>query len=116
MKTRYDELVEQFKAFHDEHPEVWVLFKRFAFQMIGKGFKNYSAQAIICRIRWEADAGGDGTSQFKINNNFYPLYARWFMINHPEHDGFFRTRKQKSKDAPATHLPPLRPADFPEES
>ena len=45
------------------------------------------------RIRWEKDAGGDGTTTLKINNNFVAFYSRLYM-RHPEHDGFFRLRHQ----------------------
>ena len=33
--------------------------------------------------------GGDGTTQFKINNNYAPYYSRRFMKMYPQHDGFF---------------------------
>ena len=111
--TREDEMREQVKAFHKAHPEVWDLFVRFTFEMIGKGYKNYSAQhGIFARIRWEKDAGGDGSEIFKINNNYSAFYARRFMAAYPEHEGFFRTRKQTSGDERATHLPELTPSYF----
>ena len=112
-ETRLEEMREQCKRFHEKHPEVWDLFVRFTFEMINKGFKNYSAQhGIFARIRWEMDAGGDGLSQFKINNNYSAFYARRFMKMYPEHDGFFRTREQTSEDKEATNLPELTPEDY----
>lgn len=112
-KTRNEEMREQCEAFHKEHPEVWDLFVRFTFEMIDRGFKNYSAQhGIFARIRWEIDAGGNGTSEFKINNNHSAFYARRFMKVYPEHDGFFRLRRQVSNDSDATKLPELTPSDY----
>jgi len=35
-------------------------------------------------------------------------------MEHPQHDGFFRTRKQKSADEDATNLPPLKRSWFDE--
>ena len=35
--------------------------------------------------------------------------ARKFMERYPEHDGFFRTRKQISDEHDATNLPELTP-------
>ena len=64
MKTRLDEMREQCVEFHKKHPEVWDLFEQFSFQMINRGFQNYSAKAIFERIRWEKDAGGDGITTF----------------------------------------------------
>ena len=59
-------------------------FEEFAFQMINRGYKNYSVNAIFERIRWEKDAGGDGITQFKIGNNYRAFYARAFMKKFPE--------------------------------
>ena len=56
-KTRKDEMREQVTAFHEQHPEVWDLFVRFSFDVIKRGFSNYSVNAIFERIRWEKDMG-----------------------------------------------------------
>ena len=78
-------------SWHKANPEVYELFKKFTWQVIGAGHKNYSSKAIFERIRWHTDVetGGD---PFKINNNYTAYYARLFMVDHPEYDGFFRTR------------------------
>ncbi len=110
--SRHDEMREQCQAFHNAHPEVWKLFVHFTFTMIRKGYPNYSVNAIFERIRWEKDQGGDGISQFKLNNNYRAFYARRFMRMYPKHDGFFRTRELKSVDRPATELPELAPSYF----
>ena len=112
MKTRLDEMRQQVQNYHEKHPEVWDLFVRFSFEMINRGYKNYSAKAIFERIRWEKDAGGDGVNQFKLNNNYRALYARRFMKMYPEYEGFFRTREQPSSTKPPTHLPELTPAAY----
>ncbi len=112
--SRRDEMAEQCTEFHRKHPEVWELFVQFSFDIIRKGFKNYSCNAIFERIRWEKDAGGDGGAQFKLNNNYRALYARRFMQMYPEHEGFFRTREQTSSTKPPTHLPELTPAAYEE--
>lgn len=111
-KTRMEQMREQCNEFHAEHPEVWDLFVRFTLEMINRGYKNYSAQSVIERIRWEKDAGSDGTSAFKINNNFTAFYSRRFMRVYPDHEGFFRTRHQVSEDAKAVNLPELTPEDY----
>ena len=110
-KTRLEEMREQVTQYHKKHPEVWDLFVSFAFQMIERGYKNYSAKAVFERIRWEKDAGGNGVTEFKVGNNHPSFYARRFMRKYPEHDGFFRTRKQRSEDAPATNMPEIKQED-----
>lgn len=113
--TRLEEVREQAQAFHTAHPEVWTLFEKYTKQIISAGFKNYSGKSVFERIRWHMDTGGDGLNQFKINNNYCPFYTRRFMKMFPEHDGFFRTRKQTTEDKPATNLPELSPTYYREE-
>ena len=88
------------------------MFVHFTQEIISKGYENYSVNAIFERIRWEKDMGGDGSSQFKLNNNYRAFYARRFMNMFPEYRGFFRTRTLKSVDRPATGLPELGPGYF----
>ena len=112
--TRANQIEDQAKDFITRHPRVWELFCDFTFEMIGRGFKNYSAYAISERIRWELDsAGDDGQSNFKLNNNYRPYFARWFMDQHPEHEGFFRIRKLTSEESDPSTLPELGPQDYP---
>ena len=113
-KTRFEEMRDQCNRFHKAHPEVWRYFVRFTNELIARGFKHYSAQhGVFSRIRWETDqADADGRTTFKINNNYSPFYARRYMKLHPEHEGFFRTRIQTSRQGPATGLSELGPRDF----
>ena len=113
MRTRNDEIRESCQKFSDKHPLVWDLFEKFAFDRINKGFKHYSNYAVFEQIRWHTDqADVDGKSEFKLNNNFPPFYARRFMKMYPEHEGFFRVRHQTSLDNPPLGLPELGPGDF----
>jgi hypothetical protein len=112
MEDRYEEMRQQVIEFTEANPDVWRLFCGFTFDLINRGFSNYSANAIFERIRWEKDVGGNGVIEFKLNNNYRAFYARAFMRKYPEHEGFFRTRDQVSKEKPATYLPELTPADY----
>lgn len=111
--TRHEEIRDSFIAYHAAHPEVWDLFARLTRDRIGRGYKHYSADAILHRIRWElSQPTYEAGEEFKINNNFAAFYARWFMREFPQHDGFFRTRALTSIGRDATGLPELRPSDF----
>ena len=115
MKTRYEEIEEAAVKFHRENPKVWECFVRFTFEVIHRGFRNYSAKGVFERIRWETDeADVDGKSTFKLNNHYSAFFARWFMDTYPEHDGFFRLREMPSELQLAKNLPELGPQDFPE--
>ena len=81
-------------SFHADNPIVWHLFLRFTGEVLNRGFKNYSVTAIFERIRWETDVVTQGAyGDFKINNNHSAYYARWYMEQYPEFDGFFRIRE-----------------------
>jgi hypothetical protein len=108
--NRTEEMRQQVMEFHKRHPEVWDFFVQFSFEMIRRGYKNYSVNAIFERIRWEKDSvGGDGQTSFKLNNNYRAFYSRRFMKAFPEHDGFFRVREQTSAGQRATNLAELTP-------
>jgi len=112
-ETRQHQLEELAEAYDAEFPEVWDMFCRFALQTIAQGFENYSAYAIFEWIRWETDLGDSrGKYTFKLNNNYRPYYARWFMDVYPEHAGYFRTRVLTSSGRRAVTRPELGPADF----
>jgi len=85
-------LAEEFERFHRENPRVYELFKRFTFQLIERGFKHHSSDAVVHRIRWHTDVETTtATDSFKIANAHTAFYARLFMADHPQHKGFFRT-------------------------
>ncbi len=87
-------LKRKFLEYNEENPEVYRLFKEYAFKMIGKGKGHYGARTICELIRWHHDINAErDAADFKISNNHAPFYARAFMNDYPEHDGFFRTQE-----------------------
>ena len=111
--TRHEEMVAQLRAFDASHPEVWREFCRVTRELIARGYKRYSARGVFQIIRWETGhAKVDKRVEFKMNDHFSPFYARRFMAENPQHDGFFEKRQQKSKETKATGLPPLGPQDY----
>ncbi len=102
--TRMDEMRECSEAFHAKHPEVWKQFEKFALDRIERGYRRYSAKAIMERVRWESDAGA-ASPQLKVNDHYTAFYARRFAAHYPQHEAFFETRKQKSAARRATGRP-----------
>ena len=93
LKASNDNYVK-FREFHEQNPLVYELIQHYALKLIDQGFEHYSIQSLYERVRWHTEIETKGDS-FKINNNHRPFYARMFMNDHPEHDGFFRTREVK---------------------
>ena len=87
-------LLNKFNDWHRDNPQVYELFKRFTFDAINRGHQRLSAWLIVGRIRWETSVVTHG-DDYKISNDYIALYARKFMHDHPEHDGFFKIKAMK---------------------
>lgn len=79
--------------------EVYTEFERVALALAGTGWRRYSADAILHRIRWHMQVER-GQRDFKVNNNWSAPLARWFAARNPEHDSLFETRQSVAKAAP----------------
>lgn len=90
---------DKWLCFHKANPLVWKSFERLTIQAIHSGKKRVSSTLIMNVIRWDMYIKTDDpNSSFRINNNYFPYYARYFMYKHPEHVGVFVTRMiSKSK-------------------
>jgi len=91
--SRQEQLEAKFREFHEAHPEVYGWFEAFAFELIRNGWKSHSAYTIMGRVRYEAAIHGLKTTEYKINNNHIPYYARKFLRDHPQHGEFFTIRE-----------------------
>lgn len=80
--------------------EVYQKFEELSLHLIRQGWRTYSSDAILHRIRWHMRVER-GQRDFKCNNNWTAPLARWFMAKHPQHVGFFETRERRDKDAEA---------------
>lgn len=89
-------LVAAFREFHAANPHVYELFKRFAFEVIARGHRHYSARAVWYRLRWHVQFE-TSDPDFKLNDHHTPYYARMFMREFPRHEGFFETRRVQSE-------------------
>jgi len=91
MKSLFETDSERFDR---ENPQVWKMFQESALGLIKIGVKHYGAKAIFETIRFHLLLHTTDTD-FKLNNNHTPYYARKFHKTYPEHAGFFETRKAK---------------------
>ena len=80
--------------FHEANPQVYVLFKKYAFQAARARHRHFGVAMIWERLRWHTMVETQGDA-YKLNNNHRAYYARMFMADYPEHREFFRTRRVK---------------------
>lgn len=85
-------IYKNFLHFHVKYPQVFLLFEKFALQLIQAGHVKLGAKMIMERIRWEIQTGSKDADGFKINNNYTAYYSRLFIKNHPEYKDFFEFR------------------------
>lgn len=87
---------KNFLHFNTKYPQVYLLFEKFAMQLIHAGKTKLGSKMIIERIRWEIETGSKDEEGFKINNNYTAYYSRWFIRNHPEYSDYFDFRVIKT--------------------
>ena len=92
-----DSRVHDFWEFHLSNPDLFKEFRHFALQLKRAGRRKCSARFIFERIRWER-AIYTTDEEFKINNNFIPLYGRLLVVKDPTMFGnFFEFRVRKAR-------------------
>lgn len=87
--SRYDKnQLDRFKKFHSENPHVYTKFKSLVSDMKASGRKKYSARTIFEVMRWSYDLKTK-SDDFKISNDFIPIYVRLLVYHKPELRDFF---------------------------
>jgi hypothetical protein len=100
-RSRWLQTLDAFVAFLERVPTFWPLFERYAFRAQRVGRERLSSMLVVQRVRWDHATGDDRDHWgLKLNNNFTPYCARLFEILHPEAEGFFEMREQKSHHRP----------------
>ena len=90
------------EAFHDQNPEFYKRFESLALAAWRAGRKRTGAFMIFNVIRWEQHIStDDDASEWKVNNNYAPWYAREFLRQHPECDGLFELRRADADEVAA---------------
>jgi hypothetical protein len=89
------ELGARFAAFDKANPHIGQMFDAITIGLIERRCKRYSADAILHQVRWETmfrvtHTWGSGV--FKINDHWSACYARRFLDQYPQHEGFFELR------------------------
>lgn len=89
-------LEEQFIAFHTANPHVYDALRRLAIGMVRRGQQRIGIKMLFEVLRWQyAMSTTDAYSDFKLNNNYAPFYARLLMDNEQVLQGAFELRTQR---------------------
>ncbi len=84
---------KKFRKYDCENPQIWERFVQITKQAWDRGFRKIGAHYIIQIMRW--DTGLRARDEYKIGNNYFPYYARKFMLEYPEYQGMFELRALK---------------------
>ncbi len=77
----------------EENTEMWDMFVKYAIEIGAQG-KKFSAAGIFHLMRYETMVREEN-SDFKISQNWCPLYARKFLDEYPEYP-IFRLKELRS--------------------
>jgi hypothetical protein len=91
---------------HSDNPEIWEYFQRFAFEAINRGRSRISHWLILNRVRWEVwittTTQGPDDDDYKISNDYFAFYARFWKYTYPQHADLFKTKRMigEPRDSP----------------
>ena len=83
-----------FQQYHQANPHLYELYKSIALQLIQQNRRVIGSAHIFQKMRYEYQFKTDG-DLFKINNNFAPMYARKFVLEHPQFGHLFKFKQLK---------------------
>ena len=85
--------------FHKSHPEVYGMLLNLAEEWLAaRGLGRRCGMKMLWeRLRWEHAIGNLGDADFKLNNNYTSLYARYMMQQDHRLIGRFETRERRSE-------------------
>lgn len=87
----------QFLAFHEANPHVYNALRELALDMRRRGSPKIGMKMLFEVLRWQYFmTTEDANSDFKINNNYAPYYARILMDNEPQLVGAFEVRELRA--------------------
>ena len=81
---------ENFEAHHAANPQIYEMFCHYALKAAAVR-NRYSAKSVFHRVRWETQIA-ERNGEYKIDDGWISHYARKFMDDYPQHEGFFETR------------------------
>jgi hypothetical protein len=97
-------LVERFEAFHKARPDVYRAFKKHAWRLRRQGHRHLSAQYICDYLSFETMVDGRPASEWKLNHDFGPFYARMLAAEFESFAAYFERRRSVADGVDALAL------------
>ena len=90
-------LLDRFERFHWANPNVFNEIIEYILQLQQMNIQRCSIWLILNKIRWDRFVATRGAATFKINNDFFALYARLVVHYFPQYTSFFEFRSMKEE-------------------
>ena len=89
---------ERFVQFHTNNPQVYSALKSMTAELVNRGRRRIGINMLFEVLRWNYYMEtSDPNSDFKINNNYAPYYARLIIDENPQWEKVFELRTIRSK-------------------
>jgi hypothetical protein len=93
--TPRSELYKEWQDFHRENPRIYQMICHYSQQVIDAGHDHYAIATIWERMRWHFHVETKD-KDFKLPNNHRAYYARFWLAQHPDREGFFHIATLRS--------------------
>lgn len=88
---------DKFEEYHRLNPQVYSALEQMARDLINRGRRKVGIKMLMEVLRWNYQMQTqDPNSDFKINNNYAPYYARLLIQNNPTWADVFELRAIRS--------------------
>jgi hypothetical protein len=81
-----------FRQYHSQRPQIWKAFEATALHLLSTRGGDFGAKEVFENLR----RGNDELptiGEFKLDNNFTAMYARVFVLFHPEYKARIKLKK-----------------------
>lgn len=83
-----------FQQYHQSNPHIYEIYKSIAIELARQGRRYIGSKYIFEEMRYNHPFNSQN-DPYKINNNFAPMYARKFVLEHPQFGHLFKFKQLK---------------------
>lgn len=83
-----------FQQYDQKNKHVYELYKAIALELAHQGRRCIGSKQIFEIMRYDYQFLSNG-DQYKVNNNYAAMYARKFVLEHPQFGNLFRFKQLK---------------------